>query len=52
MNQFICQECGGDSYSAARLENLKYPYCQYCGAELIKKTAPNGNSEAAKGKHN
>lgn len=31
MRKFVCNDCGGVSYSSAALENQKHPECIYCG---------------------
>lgn len=38
MNEYKCLECGEISYSAARLEDLYFPYCNQinCKGELIE----------------
>ena len=31
MRKFVCNDCGGVSYSSAALENQKHPECIHCG---------------------
>ena len=31
MRKFVCNDCGGVSYSSAALENQKHPECTHCG---------------------
>jgi ribosomal protein S27AE len=34
MYQFVCPQCNGRSFSAAKLSSLKNPVCPYCGSLL------------------